>query len=86
MFSQIRQILYGITYMRNLKNKQQIYVVKLKQTHRHTKYTSGYQSGDSGGGKLGYGIKRYKLLCVKQISNKKMAIISCAVYICYVYR
>ena len=37
MLSQIRQILYGITYMWNLKNKQQIYVVKLKQTHRYTK-------------------------------------------------
>ena len=66
--------------------RNQMTNLKLKQTHRHTKYTSGYQSGDSGGGKLGYGIKRYKLLCVKQISNKKMAIISCAVYICYVYR
>ena len=41
-------------YMWNLKNKQQIYVVKLKQTHRYTKQISGYQSGeDSGRGKLG---------------------------------
>ena len=44
-----------------------MYVAKQKQTHRYRKQTSGYQWGEA---RQGYGIKRYKLLCIKQISNK----------------
>ena len=37
-----RQILYIITYMWNLKNKGQIYIVKQKQTLWYRKQASGY--------------------------------------------
>ena len=42
-------------------------ITKWKQTHRYREQTSGYQGGrrKRGGAREGYGIKRYKLLCVK---------------------
>ena len=44
---------------------------KQKQTYSYKKQTSGYQWGNEGKGtNQGYGIKRYKLLYIKQISNK----------------
>ena len=41
-------------------------VKKQKQTHRYREQTSGYQWGK----RKGEGIKRYKLLCIKYISNQ----------------
>lgn len=39
--------------------------------HRYRKQTSGHQWGDRiREGRQGYGIRRYKLSCIKQISNK----------------
>ena len=45
-----RQIMYDITYMRNLKiyNKG-IYIAKEKLTHRYRKQISGYQWGEEWG-------------------------------------
>ena len=45
---------------------------KQKQTHRYRKQTSGYQKEEGSGERpnQGYGTKKYKLLCIKQISNK----------------
>ena len=47
-----RQILYDITYMRNLKKMmiQMNLFTKQKQTHRHRKQIYGYQSGKGAGG------------------------------------
>ena len=60
-----RQILYIITYMWNLKNKSQIYIVKQKQTHQYRKQTSGFSwERDGGGVNYEYRIKRYKLLWI----------------------
>ena len=37
-----------------------------KQIHRYIKQTSGYRREEGKwSGKLGYGIKRYKLFCIK---------------------
>ena len=44
---------------------------KQKQDHRHREQASGYHRGvGRQRGKLGVEIKRYKLLCIKQIQNK----------------
>ena len=48
---------------------------KQKQTHRHQKQTYGYQRGQRGwGGEISqeFGINRYTLLYVKQITNKDL--------------
>ena len=45
-----------------------MYITKKKQTHRYREETS--REREAGRGKMGYGMKRYKLLCIKQISNK----------------
>ena len=46
---------------------------KQKQTHRRRKQTYGYEKGKEGE-KINqeYGINRYKLLYIKQISNKDL--------------
>ena len=41
---------------------------KQKQTHRLREQTYGYQGGNGGG--KGQGIKKYKRLCIKEISYK----------------
>ena len=43
-----RQI-HDITYMGNLKNNTNEFIIKQKQTHRHSKQTYGYQRGERGG-------------------------------------
>ena len=44
---------------------------KQKQAHRYRKQTSGFQRGDGRWGtNQGHGINTYKILCIKQISNK----------------
>ena len=50
-----RQILYDITYMRNLKKMmiQMNLFTKQKQTHRHRKQTYGHQRGRRRRDKLG---------------------------------
>ena len=46
---------------------------KQKYTHRHRKQTYGYQRGKGiGEGCQEFGLSRYKLLYVKQISNKDL--------------
>ena len=47
-----------------------MYVTKKKQTHRYREQTSGYQWGGRRGVKYKCGIKRYKLLFIKQTCNK----------------
>ena len=46
---------------------------KQKKNQGHRKQTNGYQSErEQGGTKKEYGINRYKLLYIKQISNKDL--------------
>ena len=45
-------MLYSITYMWNLKNKQ-VNITNKKQIHRYTEQTSGYQWGEGSGGRGG---------------------------------
>ena len=45
---------------------------KQKQTHRHRKQTYVYQMGRGEGINKDLGISRYKLLYIKQISNKDL--------------
>ena len=49
-----------------------MYEAKEKCTPRYRKQTSGYWWGElnRAGAKQGCGIKRYKLLCIKQISTR----------------
>ena len=57
---------YVITYMWNLKNKANECITKQKQTHGYENkvvFTSGEREG--GRGKMGYRIKRHKLLHIK---------------------
>ena len=52
------------------KKYQNLYT---KQTHRYKRQTSSYQKVEGvGRGKQRYGIRKYKLLCIKSISNKNM--------------
>ena len=47
--------------------------IKQKQTHRHRKQTYAYQRGKEGGGiNQEFGINRYTLLYIKQITNKDL--------------
>ena len=40
-----------------------LYIIKQKQTHKYKEQITGYQCGrEVGRGKVGHGIKRYKLL------------------------
>ena len=57
--------------MWNLKIIQMNLNTKQKETRRHRKQTYGYQRGE-GGTNQEYGINRYKLLYIKQISNKDL--------------
>ena len=41
-----RQILYGVTYIWNLKNNQIVNIAKQKQTHGYREQASGYQWGE----------------------------------------
>ena len=45
---------------------------KPKQTHRHRKQTYGYQRGKDGEINWVFGVNRYTLLYIKQISNKDL--------------
>ena len=46
-------------------------ITEKKQTHGYREQTSDYQWGGAGGGAIqGQGIKRKKLLCIKQTSCK----------------
>ena len=61
-----------ITYMWNKvsliskKYNKLVNIAKQKQTHSYRKQTSGHQWGEGRGrGKIGVGIKRYKLLAIK---------------------
>ena len=48
----------------NLKNKTNEGRKKLNRL-RYREQNSGYQWGEGRGARYGYGIKRYKLLCIK---------------------
>ena len=55
-----------MTYMCNLKNTQMNAHANQKQTRRYGKQSGGYQRrGMEGGTNYGFGINRYKLLCIK---------------------
>ena len=58
---------YDVTYMWSLK---QMYIAKQKQTRRHRKQDGSYQWKKEEGARQGYGIKRFELLCIKQVGNK----------------
>ena len=58
-------MLYGITYMWNLKNNTNESIYKTEQTHRHRKQTYGYQRGAGRRDKLGVGDYSYELLYIK---------------------
>ena len=45
---------------------------KQKHTHKYRKQTSGYQRGEESMHNQGYGVNRYKLPCIKYISNKNI--------------
>ena len=64
---------YDITYMWNRKYDTNELIYKTKQTHRQ-KINCGYQRGRRGrvGINEEFGISRYKLLYIKQISNKTL--------------
>ena len=47
-----------------------MYTAKQKQTHRYRQQTSGYEG--EGQDKARYGIKRYKLLSIREISHKDL--------------
>ena len=70
----LRQILYDITYMWNLKNNTNEYINICKtETDSQIQKTNFWlpkERGKGGGTNLRYGINRYKLLYIKQISNK----------------
>ena len=64
-------MLYDITYMENLKNNTMKVYAKQKHSRRYRKQTCGYQKGErSGRTNQGHGVSRYKLLGIKQISNR----------------
>ena len=69
---QSQQILYDTTYMWNLKHNINDYICKTETDSQIQKINQQLPKGrgKGGGAKQGYGIKRYKLLCIKQISNK----------------
>ena len=51
-----------------------MYITKQEQTHRYREQTTGYQWGEGRGrGRYGWGMKRYKLLCIKDISYKDVS-------------
>ena len=68
-----RQMLYGINYMWNLKIRQMNLYTKQKWTHRQRTYLQLPKGrGREGVTNQEYGINRYKLLYMKQISNKDL--------------
>ena len=63
----------SFTISQSLLKLMSIESVKTKNRERHRKQTYGYQKGKSGGGiNLECGSNRYKLLYIKQISNKDL--------------
>ena len=61
-----RQILYDITYMWNLKNNTNDYICKTNRlTDIENKPVVSKGEREKGREKLGYGIERYKLVCIK---------------------
>ena len=65
-------MLYDIAYMENIKNDTNEYICKTEADSQMQKinYWLPKRRGKRGGANQGYGSKRYKLLCIKQISNK----------------
>ena len=58
------------TCMQNIKKKKlQMNAYSETETHRYRRKSRGYQwRGKEGGAHYGYGIKRYKLICIKLVS------------------